>query len=55
MVKGIFHITINVAEKLEGVAFFSEPQVMKNSDGTHSSFVCFTDPDGTVIELIQFK
>ena len=43
------------AAKLEGVEFFSEPQVMKNRDGTNSSFVCFTDPDGTVIELIQFK
>jgi len=43
------------AVNMEGVEFFSEPQVMKNRDGTNSSFVCFTDPDGTVIELIQFK
>jgi glyoxylase I family protein len=43
------------AANMEGVEFFSEPQVMKNRDGTNSSFVCFTDPDGTVIELIQFK
>jgi glyoxylase I family protein len=43
------------AAKMAGVEFFSEPQVMKNRDGTNSSFVCFTDPDGTVIELIQFR
>jgi len=37
--------------KAEGTEFFSEPQVMK--DG--SSFVCFRDPDGTILEFIQFK
>ncbi len=36
--------------KATGVEFFSEPQIMK--DG--SSFVCFTDPDGTILEFIQF-
>ena len=41
--------------KATGVKFISEPQRMKNSNGTTSSFVCFYDPDGTVIELIQFK
>ena len=43
------------AAKMLGVEFISEPQLMKNPNGTQSSFVCFTDPDGTVIELIQFK
>jgi catechol 2,3-dioxygenase-like lactoylglutathione lyase family enzyme len=38
----------------EGVEFFSEPQVITDRKGQTSSFVCFTDPDGTVIELIQF-
>src|SRR5215510_10395698 len=37
--------------KAEGTEFFSEPQVMK--DG--SSFVCFRDPAGTILEFIQFK
>jgi hypothetical protein len=36
--------------KAEGTEFFSEPQVMK--DG--SSFVCFKDSDGTILEFIQF-
>lgn len=42
------------AAHLEGVEFFSEPQLIPNGRGGHDSFVCFTDPDGTVIELIQF-
>jgi len=40
---------------MSGVEFFSEPQVIPRGDGKGSdSFVCFTDPDGTVVELIQF-
>jgi len=40
---------------IPGVEFFSEPQVFPQKDGKGGdSFVCFTDPDGTVIELIQF-
>jgi glyoxylase I family protein len=42
------------AARMEGVEFFSEPQVITDRKGETSSFVCFTDPDGTVIELIQF-
>ena len=34
----------------EGVEFVSEPVVM----GTGARFVCFTDPDGTFLELIEF-
>ncbi len=41
--------------KAAEVKFISEPQRMQNPDGTTLSFVCFYDPDGTVIELIQFK
>lgn len=40
---------------MAGVEFFSEPQEIPRKDGKSSDlFVCFTDPDGTVIELIQF-
>ncbi len=34
----------------DGVEFLSEPKVM----GRHTSFVCLKDPDGTIIELIEF-
>ncbi|MGH1491971.1 MAG: VOC family protein [Acidimicrobiales bacterium] len=34
----------------EGVTFLSPPQMM----GSHTRFVCFKDPDGSVIELIEF-
>ena len=45
-----------IYEKLQaaGVEFLSEPQVMTDRKGHSSSFICFYDPDGTVIELIQF-
>lgn len=36
--------------KAQGVEFFSEPQVF----GGGVAFVCFKDPDGTIIELINF-
>ena len=46
------------AANIEGVIFFSEPQWMPRLSsaqaGVSDAFVCFTDPDGTVIELIQF-
>ena len=45
------------AANIEGVEFFSEPQRTPrlNTNGQdHDAVVCFTDPDGTVIELIQF-
>jgi hypothetical protein len=42
------------AAKIPGVEFFSEPQLIPSRTGEKDSFVCFTDPDGTVIELIQF-
>lgn len=37
--------------KATGTEFLSEPQLM----GDGSSFVCFKDPDGTILELIQFR
>lgn len=36
--------------RAEGVEFLSEPVEM----GTAAHFVCFRDPDGTVLELIAF-
>jgi len=38
--------------KGRGVQFLSEPQ-MFHAQGSEAGFVCMTDPDGTVIELIQ--
>jgi glyoxylase I family protein len=38
--------------KAKGVEFFSEPQMIDTARGKEG-FVCFTDPDGTVLELIQ--
>lgn len=34
----------------DGVSFLSAPQMM----GGHTRFVCFRDPDGSIIELIEF-
>ena len=39
--------------KAEGVEFLSEPASVKLEDGPVTRFVCFKDPDGTVIELVQ--
>ena len=36
--------------KMDGVEFLSEPLFM----GGHTKFVCFKDPDGVIIELIEF-
>jgi glyoxylase I family protein len=38
--------------KGRGVQFLSEPQMFQ-AQGTEAGFVCMTDPDGTVIELLQ--
>jgi glyoxylase I family protein len=47
--------------KAKGIQFFSEPKTLQIERGSprrffgdRVSFVCFTDPDGTVIELIDF-
>ena len=39
--------------KAKGIEFWTEPLVVKLKDGKEEGFVCCTDPDGTVIELIQ--
>jgi glyoxylase I family protein len=36
-----------------GVAFLSAPVSMPPSSGSRARFVCFKDPDGTVLELVQ--
>lgn len=38
--------------KERGVHFLSEPQMFRTANGVEG-FVCLTDPDGAVIELIQ--
>jgi glyoxylase I family protein len=38
--------------KTKGIEFYSEPQVLQSPGGS-SLFVCFEDPDGTVLELIE--
>ncbi len=40
--------------KTKGVEFFSEPQELNFPNQGKASFVCFTDPDGTILELIDF-
>ena len=36
-----------------GVRFLSKPVSMPPSSGTRVRFVCFQDPDGTVLELVE--
>lgn len=42
-------------KKLEaaGAEFISEPAEMPPSSGVKTRFVCFKDPDGTVLELVE--
>jgi glyoxylase I family protein len=45
----------DVAElKRKGVKLFSEPITVRYKGG-QSTVVCFEDPDGTVLELVQYK
>ena len=39
--------------KNKGIEFWSEPIMFNTSGARQEGFVCCTDPDGTVIELIQ--
>ena len=39
--------------KGEGVAFVSEPVILRFRNGAGSKFCCFKDPDGTFLELIE--
>lgn len=41
--------------KAVGADFISDPIVVKGDDGSVSQFVCFRDPDGTVIEFLDNK
>ena len=36
-----------------GAVFISEPASMPPSSGSRARFVCFKDPDGTVLELVE--
>ena len=36
-----------------GVQFLSKPASMPPSSGSRARFVCFEDPDGTVLELVE--
>jgi glyoxylase I family protein len=40
--------------RAKGVSIFSEPATIKYRGG-QSSVVCFEDPDGTILELVQFR
>ena len=40
--------------KAEGVEFISEPATVIWEDHPSSRFVCFKDPDGTVLELVEW-
>jgi catechol 2,3-dioxygenase-like lactoylglutathione lyase family enzyme len=39
--------------KAAGARFISEPAQMPASSGARARFVCFKDPDGTVLELVE--
>jgi glyoxylase I family protein len=39
--------------KAKGIEFWTDPILVKLKDGKEEGFVCCSDPDGTVIELIQ--
>jgi len=36
-----------------GVSFISDPVELPSGSGSSVRFVCFTDPDGTVLELVE--
>ena len=38
-----------------GVEFISDPVRLAGPGGTSSRFVCFKDPDGTVLELVEMS
>ena len=39
--------------KLNGVEFLSEPATVQLADSPATRFVCFKDPDGTILELVE--
>jgi catechol 2,3-dioxygenase-like lactoylglutathione lyase family enzyme len=41
--------------KSAGVNVYSEPEFLRYPDGAGSAVVCFEDPDGTVLELVQYQ
>lgn len=52
---GTRNLAADVAElRSHGVTFVSEPVTISGPDGSPVTFVCFHDPDGTVLELVQY-
>ena len=41
--------------KAHGVEFISEPVLLDPPDALSARFVCFKDPDGTVLELVEME
>ena len=41
------------ALKARGVEFVSEPVLLSPPDAPPARFVCFKDPDGTILELVE--
>ena len=41
--------------KSRGINVYSEPELMKYPNGAGAAVVCFEDPDGTVLELVQYQ
>ena len=41
--------------KEHGVEFISEPVLLDPPDAPSARFVCFKDPDGTVLELVEME
>ena len=41
--------------KSRGVNVYSEPEFLKYPDGAGSAVFCFEDPDGSVLELVQYQ
>ncbi|HIC26783.1 MAG TPA: hypothetical protein EYO81_00815 [Gammaproteobacteria bacterium] len=39
--------------KSEGVEFLSNPATVKIENQPETRFVCFKDPDGTILELVE--
>jgi catechol 2,3-dioxygenase-like lactoylglutathione lyase family enzyme len=41
--------------KSQGVEFISEPVLLETPQAPATRFVCFKDPDGTVLEFVEMQ
>jgi glyoxylase I family protein len=41
--------------KSRAITVYSEPEILPYPDGAGAAVVCFEDPDGTVLELVQYQ